>query len=366
MTSAKTQTGIDGRTSVSAILTDLDSALATRSEEQTAHTIARMTDMFVARADDYSDEQIGLFDVVIGRLAAGSQLQGRISLSERLADLARAPRGVVRQLALDEIVVARAVLSRSVMLTDHDLIAVASTRGRDHMLAITERAELAEAVTDYLVVKGDRVVSHALASNDGARFSSRGMGLLVTRAFADDALQVALGIREDIPPNLMTNLGNAARDSARRRLIGKTTAQPGSHQLQPADTADTTAETRKTAADIVNMLDATGKLTEATVAGFAAAGKRAEAVCALATLARITPDAAEQALFGQDRDASLVIGKAMGWSWDTVHAMLKLRPATEQVPHMIDKIKDSFGGLAPSTAQRVLQFMRVKDRGGAP
>lgn len=351
-------------TTVTIILADLDSALVSHSEDQKNRTINRVTDMFTARADEYSDEQVSVFDVVIGRLASGVGLQSRIDLSERLADLVKAPHGVVRQLALDEIGVARPVLTRSCMLNENDLIAVASTKGRDHMLAITERPHLTPPVTDYLVVKGDRVISHALAGNDTARFSARGMGLLVTRAFSDEVLQVTLSGRDDIPSELMVNLSNAARDSARRRLMSRTSPAAlmsraggdGSH----ADTG--ISESRKAAAETVRELSARGGLDEHALLQYAVAGKSDEALYALSFMAKVSIHAAEQAILGADRDACLVIGKAMGWGWETIEALIGLRPPTEQLPHMVDRARSNFENLSSVTAQRVLQFMRMKDQ----
>jgi uncharacterized protein (DUF2336 family) len=350
---------------VKAILADLESAIASHSEDQKAQTMIRVTDLFVARADEYSDDQVSVFDVVIGRLAAGVDVKRRVELAERLADLIKAPHGVVRQLALDEIIVARPVLTRSHALTEQDLIAVASTKGRDHMLAITERPHLTETVTDYLVVKGDRVISHALAKNDGARFSMRGMGLLITRAFADETLQTALGAREDVPAELMVNLSNATRDSARRRLMTRTAPSallsraPGAPE---AAASEADGEARREAAALVAALAQADKLDEPALAAFAAKGKMHEAVCALAAMVQISPAAAEQSLLGSDRDACLVLGKAMGWGWDTVKMLLSLRPESENLPHLVARSRSNYESLSAPTAQRVLQFMRVKDQ----
>jgi uncharacterized protein (DUF2336 family) len=353
-------------TTVTTILADLESALASRSEDQKNSTIARVTEMFSARADEYSPEQIGVFDVVIGRLASGVGVQSRIDLSERLAALGKAPHGVVRQLALDEIVVARPVLTRSAMLGESDLIAVASTKGRDHMLAITERPNLTTPVTDYLVVKGDRVVSHALAHNETASFSPRGMGLLVTRAFADDALQVALGGREDIPPDLMVNLANAARDSARRRLLNRTAPSALMSRETDGAQADTAEfeQARLAASDAMRALADKGQLDEKALAGFAQRGATDEAICTISLLSKVSLQAAGQAVLGSDRDAALVIGKAMGWDWTTVKAVIGLRPSQDRLPHHIDRAHENYANLSTATANRVLQFMRVKEQAG--
>ncbi len=352
-------------TSVSAVLSELDSALSSQTEARAASTAARVTDMFVSMAEACSDDQIGVFDVVIGRLAARVGPTARLGLSERIADLARAPRGVIRQLALDDIAIARPVLTRSALLGEEDLIAVASEKGQDHMLAITERPHLTPGITDYLVVKGDRVITHALASNPTALFSGRGMSLMVTRAISDEALQSALGERSDIPEPLRVNLSNAARDSARRRLMTKpapvalTVAQmPGD-----ADLPDE-AELRRAAVRMIDGMQATGKLTEAVLAGLAASGKTDHTVLALSALAKISVSAAEQAINGADRDACLVIGKAMNWDWATIKALLGARPAADQRPHLVDRARTNYEALSPTTATRVLQFMRVKEQTG--
>jgi uncharacterized protein (DUF2336 family) len=136
---------------------------------------------------------------VIARLAAAIETRARAELAERLADAPNAPRGVLRSLAHDEIVVARPILSRSERLTDDDLLSVAVAKGRDHMLAISERRYLAEPVADFLVSRGDRVVVHAVAGNPGARFTEGGIAKLIDKARADEALQTLLRQRTDIP-----------------------------------------------------------------------------------------------------------------------------------------------------------------------
>jgi hypothetical protein len=190
------------------------------------------------------------------------------------------------------------------------------------------------------------------------------MGLLVTRAFADDALQVTLSGRDDIPSELMVNLSNAARDSARRRLMSRTS----SAALMSRDGGDglhadpDISESRKAAAQTVRELSARGGLDERALHHYAVSGKSDEALYALSFMAKVSLHAAEQAILGADRDACLVIGKAMEWNWETIEALIGLRPSAENLPHMMDRAKSNFENLSAATAQRVLQFMRVKDQ----
>jgi uncharacterized protein (DUF2336 family) len=345
-------------TAVSRLLQDIDQAMATRPEAQRSGAVTQVARLFTAQAASFSEEQVDLFDAVLGRLAANAGPAARLDLSQMIAPVANAPYGVVRQLAMDDIQVARPVLTQSPRLSDKDLIAVAAARGRDHMLALTERPNLAEPVTDYLVVKGDSVVSHGLAGNTTARFSTRGMGLLVTRAMRDEALQGALGLRRDIPADLAATLADAARENARRRLMER----PSAAALAAAAPQQTPPDTLSEAAMMISGLAASGRLTEARLAAFAAQRALPETVCALSALGNLSTDAVEQMLMGQDRDALLVLGRSQSWSWSTIRALIGLRPAQEQAADMIARAKASYENLSPATAQRVVQFMRLKDR----
>lgn len=345
--------------SIETVLADLDRAMTSRSEAERARTMHRITDMYIGRSSQYTGEQVGVFDAVIGRLASNIGTQGRVELSERLADISLAPHGVVRQLALDEIEVARPVLARSTQLTDQDLIAVAATKGRDHMLAITERPDLKEPVTDFLVAKGDRVVTHSLAGNKTAKFTPRSLGLLATRAISDDALQFALGQRPDVPDDLLATLAKAANASAQRRRENKSAPPP----VLPPKIKD--EEEFKLADQVaLRMTEFAGQepMTENRLAELALKGEKAGAIAAIAMLASLSQHSARLVVTGVDRDAVVIVGKAMSWSWSTVRTLLTLRPAEEQAPHMVDRARKSFETLKPETASRVLQFIRVKEQ----
>ena len=52
------------------LIKDLEEAMACASAERRTETLSRVTDLFIAAAGQYSDDQIALFDDVIGKLAA--------------------------------------------------------------------------------------------------------------------------------------------------------------------------------------------------------------------------------------------------------------------------------------------------------
>ena len=67
-------------------------------------------------------------------------------------------------------------------LTENDLVEIAKSKSQEHLLAISGRASITEAVTDVLVERGNRQVAHRLAKNAGAHFSELGFASIVKGA----------------------------------------------------------------------------------------------------------------------------------------------------------------------------------------
>ena len=91
-------------------------------------------------------------------------------------------------------------------LRTSDLVEIASTRGQDHLFAISGRTNLPEAVTDVIVDRGEHKVIRKLANNAGARFSETGYSTIIARAEADDELTEILGLRIDLPIKFLRDL----------------------------------------------------------------------------------------------------------------------------------------------------------------
>src|SRR5690606_16588299 len=163
-----------------------------------------------------TDQQLALFDDVLLTLASSIETKARVKLSKRLASVSDAPIRLVRSLAFDDVIeVAAPVLKSSPRLSDEDLVETAKTKSQGHLHAITQRAQLSEAVTDVLVERGDRDVVHSVVKNSGARFSDHGFGKLVARARGDDTLARYVGARRDIPRHHFLKLLESASASVR-------------------------------------------------------------------------------------------------------------------------------------------------------
>ena len=103
------------------------------------------------------------------------------------------------------------MLANSSRLGTEALVEIASSKGQDHLLAISGRPNLPAAVTDVIVDRGEGKVIRKLANNAGAKFSDDGYSTIVARAGADDELVEILGLRADFPAKFMATCCAAPR-----------------------------------------------------------------------------------------------------------------------------------------------------------
>src|ERR1700730_9483780 len=195
------------------LIDQLEDALAHSDIGRRAETLRRVTDLFVSGSGRFSGEQIALFDDVMCRLLEQIEVSARAAFGKRLAMIPDAPLRVIRGLALDdEIEVAGPVLAHSERLDDPILVESARTKSQNHLLAISRRKTLAEAVTDVLVERGNKQVVLSTANNRGARFSEASFCRLIKRSDGDDTLAACVGSRPDIPQPLLLVLLETASE----------------------------------------------------------------------------------------------------------------------------------------------------------
>jgi hypothetical protein len=105
----------------------------------------------------------------------------------------------------DEIKVARPVLTHSTRLGAEDLVAVATAKSQNHLLAISERRRLDAIVTDVFLNRGNREVVKSLVENPGAQFSAA-LNILLSAMGGDEMLAEKFGQRVDIPTAVFEQL----------------------------------------------------------------------------------------------------------------------------------------------------------------
>ena len=357
-----------------AFIQELDSTIAQSSGDRRVAMLRHLTDLFLVGSDQYSDDEIALIDDVFVRLVGAIEESSRALLAIRLGPLSKAPPKILRILACDNAIdVASPVLTQSEQLDDPILIECAKTKSLEHLLAISRRKTLAEAVTDVLIERGDQQVVLSTAQNAGAKFSKNGFTILVKRSDGDDRLATCVGTRPDLPPQLFQQLLEAASETVRAKLEAE---NPRAKRDIHCVVTDVTTRIRTqakiqspeyaAAQVLVKSLNLSGQLDATRLAAFAKAGRFEETVVALSLMSDMPTDFVERTVNDAHAESLLVLAKAIGLPWETTLAILMLGGKKNR--HSVGDIEQclfDFQRIKRPTAQQILGFHRTLERSGA-
>lgn len=320
------------------LLTDLEASAVRGGLGRREEMLRGLTNLFTDEATRLGEEQVDAFDVVILHLARTMEDDARAELSERLADIPNAPRNVVRDLALDDVLsVARPVLARSGRLVEGDLAIVAAERGQGHLRAMAERKILTPKVSDLLARRGDGEVVRQLVANAGARFSPQGFMALGERAFSDAALGPVLAKRADLPQELRTRLASFARAHAAEPL--------------PAKPVVTRSDALLAAEVFVSNQARRVDIDEGVIIGWIKTGRTMEGLVALSRLAGIPSEMTIEAYEAGSFEALLPIVRSVRFGWRILSSFAVAKTGREPPPEMMHEVMQAFQGLSVVSAQ---------------
>jgi uncharacterized protein (DUF2336 family) len=349
---------------------DLDAALQSGSSEKRVAMLRHVTDLFLSEADRLNEEQICVFDSVLVQLIERIETRTLAQISERLAPIANAPIHLTLNLARhSEIGVAGPILTSSSRLTTAELVEIAKTKSQDHLLAISERAQIETAVTDVLLDRGSQAVVHSVASNAGAKFSENGFAALLKAAETDGKLAEKTGSRLDLPLDLLRQLLLRATEAVRSRLLSRTPPEfqeemrrALSAAAEAVDQESSKPRDFQAAKAFVELLREKNELDENTLFEFARARKYEETAVALSLLSSASLEIIKPLMKSPRDDGLLIPCKVAGCKWETVSAILatKLPPGSApKAGH--EKLKIDFDKLSKPNAQRLLRFWQVRE-----
>ena len=357
------------------LIDTLEEAISHKDIAVRAQLLRAVTELFISSCGKFSDEHVALFDDVMSRLLDEIDHSVRAEFGNQLAEIPNAPPNIIHTLALDDsIEVAGPILSRSERLDEAFLVESAKTKSQDHLLAISHRRSLGEAVTDVLVERGDQQVAINVVTNLGAKFSEFGYSTLVKRAHNDGDLALGVLSRPEIPRQHLLSLFKSASESVRRKLevanplkaslIRDVVAQ-ASDRIQATSREGSAAF--EAARSLVESLQKAGRLSEAQLLDFARAGKFDETVVALSLMCEMPVGVVERAIVNDDADQLLVLAKSIGLSWETTKAVLLVQSgarsrSTQDLAHFLE----GFTKLRPETAKKAVQFYRFREKSAKP
>jgi Uncharacterised protein conserved in bacteria (DUF2336) len=363
--------GLPDMNEVKSFLRDLDDAVLRGTAESRLRALWHTTDLLIAGG--YSDDEIWTFGEVIGRLADEIEVAARAELAKRLARFSRAPLNIIHKLAFDdEIAVAGPVLAESERLEPYALVANVCTKGQSHLLAISKRKSLEEAVTDVLVTRGNRAVVNSVAKNNGARFSDFGFLHMIKRAEGDSILAEQLGLRKDIPRQLFQQLIAKASDDVKKRLEGERPTMVDQIQTSVSDVAGELqskfgplSRSYLVAKRLVATQHRLGNLNESSISGYARFHKVDEVTIGLSLLCAVPGDVIERAMVDNNRAMLLVLAKALDFSWATTMSLLFLGAKDHRITAKdLNDLEKEFGRLNVETSRSVLEFYQSRKKGG--
>ncbi|MBB5770989.1 uncharacterized protein (DUF2336 family) [Brevundimonas vesicularis] len=155
-------------------------------------------------------------------LTAQAERDIRLALSERIAGVDWAPPALINMLALDEIEIARPVITSSPLLQNADLIRLLIEATLEHQIAVARRPHLARPVVDTIVDRAEPVTMTALASNRTADIGEEAMRKLVDHSRRIAGLRAPLTrhprLNEQLAQQLYQWVGQALRQSIGERF----------------------------------------------------------------------------------------------------------------------------------------------------
>lgn len=351
-------------------MADVEAAVSSKTSGEREKTLARIADLFLAQADRVNDEHVEVFDDVLMRLIDAVEEEAKSELGRRLAPVDNAPYQTIKTLAQhDDIAVAAPVLAQSAKLSEEDLVEIAKTKGQDHLAAISQRPALKPRVTDALVQHGGDDVVRTLVSNAGAAFSDRGFATLAARAQGDDGLVEQVGMRLDLPMQILRKLLAKASDTVQQHLaeFAPLESRDELHRIVASISGDVARQAAiargyAEAQALVGQMKQSGDFGESSVLEFAKMGHHEEMLVGLSVLCGVPVSIVDRLWRGSRRDGLLIACKAADLKWLTVGAVL-----TSRIGHGPDaadelrKAKAEYNKLSVTSARKVLKFCILRE-----
>ncbi len=355
---------------VASIFGEVESALHGTSSEKRVEVLRRVTDLFVGRSNQYSEQQTELFGGVLNQLIANIEDRAIAELSARIAPIANAPHETVRALARhDNIEISGPILTQSDQLTDNDLIEIATTKSQQHLARIAGRTSLNVNVTDVLVDHGNSEVANTLAQNSGARFSNIGIAKLVMRSDGDERLTESLVCRADIAPHHFQNLLAQATAAVREKLLQsapperrhaiKNVLSNISAQIAPQPVA---AARYLEARRLMNNYRQETELLKAKVFEFAVKKRVAEVVVGLSILSAVPVDDIDILFATSSAIGLMAVCRSVMLDWQSTWAVIMTSASASTFQAEIDSLQEQYETLSPQSAQRLLRFWQTRNK----
>lgn len=344
------------------------------SSEKRRDLLRDITDVFMAQPERYTSSEMQHFDVIMSRVTEQVEISLRREIAEKLADVPTAPRGLVKQLANDEISVAEPVLRRSQALTEDDLVRIVRQRGQAHMKAITKRKEVPASVTSELVERGGEEVLVSLAQNQGAKFEAGAMEKMVDHSRKLKSLQKPMTDRFDLPPQLLTQMYFFVSSALKKEILKR------SDMLDPALIDEAVKSNRKkilteavrdvksevaSARSFIQEKIRANAINEALLKELIEMRRSTEFLLAFSHHIGIDTSTAQAILKDRSWESLAIACRAAGLERPTFAKIVFGMQKSEKEQNKALRILDLYLKIPQDAAERVMRFWRVRAQAAA-
>ena len=346
------------------LIKDLQDAISHGSSNRRAAALRGIAQLLLAQGDRLTEQQVEVFDAILLSFVNACGNDALTELSQALAPVAYAPASTLKHLAFHpDIKVAGPVLTGSQKLSTDELIEAAAAHGQDHLLAISKRQSIDEALTDVLIELGNRDVRYSVAGNEGAKVSAAGFKQLVATAEGDSLMTEKTALRADLPAQLLTKLLKHTNHAVRARLLAKTPAHRREEVQRVVGSVEKHVEQEavrprdfRSATELVRSLRSTNRLTEEKLLEFATQRQYETIMVALSTLAS-APIELIRPLMRSHRSEGLVVAcRAAEVSWQTTKAVILSRLSIS--PDECEKLRKRYDETPVAIAKRTLNIWK--------
>lgn len=327
-----------------------------------------MAQLFSYVSDRCDDEQVTQYDEVLCQLAELVEVEARVHVAKLLAPLARAPGTVVVKLANDTIEVAEPLLQFSNVLSDDDLIDIATNQTEAHRVAIARRQGVAERVGDAIVEHGGTESAIHLVQNNNAEIGQTALERLMARAAETPQIATDLRGRTDIDWSSLRNEIDSVAGKVLESLgkvhqrvdpvaAGKINAVVYSRMRNGAGFS---SQEWKLAYNQVKALSDRKQLDEKALMRFARFGYGHHIAAALTVQLRVGPEVFVKWLAMQDYVAVTVAVRALDIAPDLFESMVATLPWRD-LPTVEDRtnVRRRFEALTRDEASGIFELWRA-------
>ena len=339
-----------------------------KSSDRRRELLREVTDLFFDEAPDQESQVSQEFDDVLSVLAEQTAVEARTELAERFAEAPLAPHGLVLQLAQDAIEVAAPILAKSNVLTEDDLVNLATESAQEHLQAISQREDVSPKVSEKIVQHGNDKTIAKLIENDGARLSRDTFETVTAKAEVSISLQAPLVNREDTPTDLLGDLMLSVEHQLRDQILERF-AEIDPDTLETALSASRQRRAKRIEDDrdleiarsYIRKKAVRKQLDGALLARLLREKEMHKFYVGFAELSGVDVTAARRAIEQASVDPLALICKAAEFN-KTLFVTLAVLRAANTANGFADakELGELYDGLDPADAERALRFWRMR------